>query len=301
MIRAANAETHVFLNYPSMVPRLLWAAIPMTALLVAACGPSAAPRPVESARPTLASASPATSAPSSTLSTTSPTPTSASSPTPFDSPTGNAGVAPESHTSAASHEPLPTPPRTKDGHPIVYITFDDGPSDRYTNEILDTLAKHHATATFFVVGKRAMRLPSIVQLTLSAGHTVASHTWSHPHLDGLSRSAIAEQLAHTRSTLSALGASTRCFRPPFGGTDRQVRRVARSLGLREYLWTTESKDWTKAPAEQTARIAAAGLTPGAIIVFHDGSASGSTSTIHAVDQLLTIAETKGYVTAALPC
>ena len=252
----------------------------MTALLLAACGSSASQQPVHSALQT---------------------PSYSTNPAPSSTPTRNAGVTPEPPKAANPLTPLPEPPRTREGHPIVYITFDDGPSQRYTNEVLDTLATHHATATFFVVGKRAMRLPSIVRRALSAGNTVASHSWSHPHLVELPRSAIAEQLRRTRSTLSTLGASTRCFRPPYGETNRRVRAAAQSLGLREYLWTTESKDWTKEPAQQTARIAASGLQPGAIIVFHDGNASGSTATIHAVDQFLTIAESKGYVTAALPC
>jgi len=180
--------------YSCGMPRLLWAAIPMTALLLAACGSSATPRPVESA---------------------SPTPSYSTNPAPSSTSTGNARVTPEPPKPAGPLEPLPEPPRTRDGHPIVYVTFDDGPSQRYTNEVLDMLATHHSVATFFVVGKRAMRLPSIVRRALSAGNTVASHSWSHPHLAKLSRGAIAEQLRRTRSTLSTLGASTRCFRPPY--------------------------------------------------------------------------------------
>ncbi len=62
----------------------------------------------------------------------------------------------------------------------VVLTFDDGPLPRYTKPILDTLDKFCTKATFFNVGQMAMAYPDMVKEVIGRGHTVGSHTWSHP-------------------------------------------------------------------------------------------------------------------------
>jgi len=62
----------------------------------------------------------------------------------------------------------------------VVLTFDDGPLPRYTNPILDALDKYCTKATFFNVGEMAMAYPDMVKEVIGRGHTVGSHTWSHP-------------------------------------------------------------------------------------------------------------------------
>jgi len=188
-----------------------------------------------------------------------------------------------------------------DGHPVIYVTFDDGPSLTHTPLILNVLARHHAKATFFVEGRFAHRYPNLITAELAAGHSVGNHTWTHPHLPTLNETAIRYQLTSTRSYLRSLGASATCVRPPFGETSSVVHRVESKMGIHEYLWTTETKDWTHATASASLKRALAGLKPGAVIVFHDGRASGSAQSVAAVDTLLTRADSLGYVALALPC
>ena len=199
--------------------------------------------------------------------------------------------------------PIPAGPvrSSVDGHPVVYVTFDDGPSLTHTTRILAVLDRHHAKATFFVEGRFAHRYPQLIAAELAAGHSVGNHTWAHPHLPTLSAAAIRVQLLATAHYLRALGAPAQCFRPPFGETNAIVHRVETGLGIREYLWTTETKDWTHALAAVDLQRADAGLHPGAIIVFHDGRGSGSAQTVAAVDQFLTHAQAQGYVALPLPC
>ena len=188
-----------------------------------------------------------------------------------------------------------------DGHPVIYVTFDDGPSLTHTPSILDILARHHAKATFFVEGRFAHRYPQLVAAELAAGHSVGNHTWSHPHLPTLNETAVRYQLTSTRSYLRSLGANAMCVRPPFGESSAIVHRVESTMGIHEYLWTTETKDWTHSTAAVSLKRALLGLRPGAIVVFHDGQASGSAQTVAAVDEFLTRADSQGYVALALPC
>ncbi len=64
----------------------------------------------------------------------------------------------------------------------VVLTFDDGPFENTTPEILATLAEHCTKATFFYVGKMALRYPDLLQQVDKAGHTIGAHTWGHANL-----------------------------------------------------------------------------------------------------------------------
>lgn len=62
----------------------------------------------------------------------------------------------------------------------VVLTFDDGPMPGVTRQILDTLDRFCTKATFFSVGKMAIAYPQTVREILARGHTLGTHTWSHP-------------------------------------------------------------------------------------------------------------------------
>ena len=231
------------------------------------------------------------------------TPSASSAPTvvaPTVVATSTAAAAP-APIPATTIQPVGSTKRMLSGHPVVYITFDDGPSMTHTPLILEVLARHHAHATFFVEGRFAHRYPQLVVAELAAGNSVGNHTWTHPHLPTLSEAAIRNELTSTRHLLRTLGANGQCVRPPFGETSAMVHRVESSMGIREYLWTTETKDWMHTTAARDLQRADAGLKPGAIIVFHDGRASGSPQSVAAVEQFLTRAESLGYIALPLPC
>lgn len=67
---------------------------------------------------------------------------------------------------------------TKSETKTVYLTFDDGPSDR-TAEILDILKKYDIKATFFIIGKEGDTKKELLRRTADEGHTVGIHTYSH--------------------------------------------------------------------------------------------------------------------------
>lgn len=62
----------------------------------------------------------------------------------------------------------------------LILTFDDGPHSKYTQQILKTLDKHCIKVTFFTVGRMALYGGSILKIISDKGHTLATHTWSHP-------------------------------------------------------------------------------------------------------------------------
>ena len=73
----------------------------------------------------------------------------------------------------------------------VILTFDDGPQVKLTDRVLAALKRHCTKATFFSIGKMALGLPEIIRRVHKAGHTVGSHTWSHPNLGSKKNRAVA--------------------------------------------------------------------------------------------------------------
>ena len=114
---------------------------------------------------------------------------------------------------------------------VVGLTFDDGPDLAYTPDVLDILAAHQATATFFVIGNRVDRHPELCHRALAAGHELANHSASHPHLDLGSHRRVVEEVEGGASALRRLGVEPRYFRPPYGRATEDVRDVVDRAGL----------------------------------------------------------------------
>ena len=79
----------------------------------------------------------------------------------------------------------------------VVLTFDDGPSPKDTREVLAALAKECTKATFFIVGERVALHPEIVKELAEQGHTIGTHTWSHPNLARLSLPDVTREIEAT--------------------------------------------------------------------------------------------------------
>jgi peptidoglycan/xylan/chitin deacetylase (PgdA/CDA1 family) len=176
---------------------------------------------------------------------------------------------------------------------VLYLTFDDGPQPIYTPKVLAVLAKHHAKATFFVLGREVAAHPGLVELERSYGHHVGNHTWDHPMLTHLTD-------ARIRQEISTTGVQSKCFRPPFRDTDARVAAIAASYHLRQVLWDVDTKDWTKPGAAKIERAILRGARPGAIILLHDGGGNRS-ETVAALDRALTQLAAQGYTFRSLPC
>ncbi|EKQ50888.1 MULTISPECIES: polysaccharide deacetylase family protein [unclassified Clostridium] len=73
-------------------------------------------------------------------------------------------------------------PDGADGKKVVYLTFDDGPSETVTPQILDILKSENVHATFFLVGKainESDTTKNLVKRELADGNAIGNHTYSH--------------------------------------------------------------------------------------------------------------------------
>lgn len=153
---------------------------------------------------------------------------------------------------------------------MIALTFDDGPGP-YTPAVLSRLKHLRAHATFFLVGTMCRYYPHTLRRMVRDGHAIGDHTWSHPNLARLPKGQVVAQIERTAATVQqATGVRPRLLRPPYGGLNAKVLRVARGAGMLTVLWSVETRDWRRPGPAAIARAALAGARPGAIILLHDG-------------------------------
>jgi peptidoglycan/xylan/chitin deacetylase (PgdA/CDA1 family) len=138
----------------------------------------------------------------------------------------------------------------------IALTFDDGPNDPYTQQLLDLLAQHQVRAIFFLVGNFVRLRPELARAILQAGHLIGNHTMSHPSLMWERPSRVREELAGCSALLEDVtGQAVRYFRPPFGARRPDVLRAAVELGLKPVMWNVTAHDWDATdPVALAARV-----------------------------------------------
>jgi peptidoglycan/xylan/chitin deacetylase (PgdA/CDA1 family) len=162
-------------------------------------------------------------------------------------------------------------PRTLAGAPGVALTFDDGPHPEGTPAILELLARHRATATFFVVGEQVRRRPELLVRIREQGHQVALHGDRHRLQPRLGRKALREDLRRGAAAIEdAVGAAPTWHRPPYGIYSASGLAATREAGMAPLLWSRWGKDWRRltTPSRIAARVTH-GLLPGDVILLHD--------------------------------
>ena len=173
-------------------------------------------------------------------------------------------IAPESELFGKTLHRLPGPKQ-------LALTYDDGPNDPHTLNLLDVLAKHDVKATFFLIGKHVALKPEIARRVAAAGHVIGNHTYTHPNLAVCSEERVRRQLSDCEKILQdTLGDHSRLFRPPFGARRPRVLKIAREMGFAPVMWSVTSYDWKPTTAERVERHAIRQISGGDIILLHDG-------------------------------
>jgi peptidoglycan/xylan/chitin deacetylase (PgdA/CDA1 family) len=156
----------------------------------------------------------------------------------------------------------------------VALTFDDGPGAD-TERVLDVLAAHEMSATFFMVGRQAERNARTARRVAAEGHEVGNHSYSHPIYLYRSARETRRQLALAQDAIEgATGVRPRLARPPCGVRSPAYFRAARSLGLRTVQWGVAGFDWKRNGAREIARHVLKDVRAGSIILLHDGDSEG---------------------------
>lgn len=153
----------------------------------------------------------------------------------------------------------------------VYLTFDDGPSGPFTENILDILDEHNAKATFFVIANKAKEQSELIHSICARGHQVGNHSLDHDHRKFfLSRESMSSWIQSSESILQDItGTSTVGFRPPNGVLTPHVLSVTEELAIPIYLWSHRFFDALKSWREKKALQSLMQLRGGEIFLLHD--------------------------------
>jgi peptidoglycan/xylan/chitin deacetylase (PgdA/CDA1 family) len=153
----------------------------------------------------------------------------------------------------------------------VYLTFDDGPHPEHTLRLLDTLAEHEVSATFFVIGRLVERYPDIVRRIAAEGHAVGNHSFFHARPSSISANQLMSEVRRANRLLEEiLGVPPRVFRPPFGEVGGWKLWRLWNARMQVVLWSVDPKDYQcGSAAELSLRLAATPVNAGDIVLMHD--------------------------------
>jgi peptidoglycan/xylan/chitin deacetylase (PgdA/CDA1 family) len=204
---------------------------------------------------------------------------------------------------AAAAAPAPTPPAvrlapTVRGVPladkVVAFSFDDGPSPRYTPEILSLLKANRARATFFLIGQEVARYPDLVRAEAAAGMELGNHGMHHIRLRGRTEEEVAAEANEAADLLQGLvGRRPNLYRLPQGVGDTAARAALGRLGYVIVQWSVDTRDYLRQSPDALVQRAMRQMAPGRIVIFHDGGGDRS-ATVEAVRRLLPMLRAQGY-------
>ncbi|CDS07738.1 hypothetical protein LRAMOSA01687 [Lichtheimia ramosa] len=135
------------------------------------------------------------------------------------------------------------------------LNYDDGPFRVWSKDaaeqkwqeprLYNYLAEqNNQKATLFYIGSNVISFPEAAQRALQDGHTICSHTWSHPLMTTLTNEEVVSEFYWTQKAIKeVLGITPKCWRPPFGDVDDRVRAIAWLMGMRTIIWDRDTNDW----------------------------------------------------------
>lgn len=183
----------------------------------------------------------------------------------------------------------------------VALTFDDGPSPRWTPKILDELKTLNVKATFFVLGKHVEQYPELAKRLASEGHEIENHTYDHHVLIYYKTYELEREIKQTESIVkAATGRTTRYFRPPKAWLLSGEKTKVKEMGYKVVLWSLNSKDWVTFDDKYMLKHILSNVQPGDVILFHDsggvfGTEGGNREeTVKTIRQLVPKLRERGY-------
>lgn len=186
---------------------------------------------------------------------------------------------------------------------VIALTFDDGPDQRFTPQVLDVLKKYHVKATFFLLGTRVHKYPDMAKRIDNEGHIIGNHTYWHPQLTKTSvQNMVWEIKENEREIKSVINKETNLFRAPYGALNDNL---VKKLGEMNYLgvgWSIDSEDWKSLSSKEIKRNILNHVHPGAIILMHSAGhwTQDLSGTAEALDELIPYLQKRGYEFVTVP-
>ena len=167
----------------------------------------------------------------------------------------------------------------------VALTFDDGPSGKYTRALLDGLYDRGVCATFLLCGYRMKDYPDLTRRIYDEGHEIGYHGFTHKNMKQMSRREIAKELEDSQALLPQ-GCHPVFLRPPGGCCSDAVRQVAQVRNLAILNWSVDPRDWATHDVSSVEHFVLKNVKDGDIVLLHDMTDSSVKAALDIVDILL---------------
>ncbi|MUK88347.1 delta-lactam-biosynthetic de-N-acetylase [Ornithinibacillus sp. L9] len=186
------------------------------------------------------------------------------------------------------------------GEKNVYLTFDNGYEQGYTEEVLDVLKKENVPAAFFVTGHYVSSQPELIKRMVSEGHIIGNHSYHHPDFTIVTKDVMKRELESLEKAVADISdqKDMKYLRPPKGMFNETTLQWSNELGYIHVFWSLAFIDWNthsqrgwQFAYDQIMKQ----IHPGAIILLHAVSEDNAKALEHLIKGL----KAEGYTFKSL--
>ncbi|WP_434797002.1 polysaccharide deacetylase family protein [Terrisporobacter vanillatitrophus] len=181
---------------------------------------------------------------------------------------------------------------------LIALTFDDGPDEDFTPQILDILKKYNVKATFYVIGEKVQYNKKIIKREYEEGHEIGNHTYTHINVSKNGYNKIKKEIGDTQSAVkSVTGVYPKTFRPPYRAISKDMCEIIKEKDMNIVLWSyVDARDWQSPGVSSIVKSIETGIQNGCIILLHDYNKvrNSKSQTIDALDIIIPDLLEKGY-------
>ncbi|MEG6585493.1 polysaccharide deacetylase family protein [Dendrosporobacter sp. 1207_IL3150] len=141
--------------------------------------------------------------------------------------------------------------------------------EEFLPSMLQTFTDNDVHITFFIGGSWAKKYPELLTDIANRGHELGNHTYSHPHPNAITKEKNKDQIQKTEDLVREItGIKTNLYAPPYGEYNDMVITAANELGYTTIMWSIDTIDWKRPPADILKNRVIKKLHNGAIILMH---------------------------------
>lgn len=179
---------------------------------------------------------------------------------------------------------------------IISLSFDDGPDNRYTPQILDILDQYHIKATFFLLGVQIEKAPEMLLKIHEKGHEIGNHGWSHKRYDQMSIEAVKQDIQKNEDMIvKILHIKTNLLRPPYGLMTEEQVLYSKSKGYKIIDWSVDSTDSEEMITDRIYKSVVSTTQNGSIILMHcAGGNRQPKKTVSVLPDIIIHLQNQGY-------
>ena len=179
---------------------------------------------------------------------------------------------------------LAFPVRGEQEKKYIALTFDDGPSGKYTRRLLEGLEQRDVKATFLLCGYRLEDYPREAERIFRDGHEIGIHGYSHDDMGKMTYAQALDEIKRTAALLPE-GCKPVFLRPPGGSLGKGLEQATKAAGLAILNWSVDPRDWATHDAQAVETFVTGTVRDGDVILLHDMCDCSVDAALNIIDRL----------------